>query len=192
MPVGRDGPPPSPEEAERALSRWPSDLTGLRTEWSLIKERWRQTDARAVALGEAACHERVDDEWSYVETLRHLVFVTDAWLGRVVLGEATPYHREALPPTFLPDLSFLGIDAGAEVALQDALALRREAQGTVDRVLAELDEAGLARICGANPAPGFPPETTQPVLRCIRTVLGEESAHCDFANRDLAVLEVRA
>ena len=25
-------------------------------------------------------HERVDDEWSFIETLRHLVFATDAWV----------------------------------------------------------------------------------------------------------------
>jgi hypothetical protein len=189
MPVGRDGPPPTPEEAAKAFARWPDDLAGLRTEWSRVKDRWQETDARARALGGDACNTRVADEWSYVETLRHLVFVTDAWVRRAVLGEARPYHREALPPTFLPDLSSLGIDVAAAVTLDEALELRRDAQGVVDRVLGELDEDGLARVCDANPAPGFPPQTTHAVLRCLKVVLNEELAHNQFAARDLAKLE---
>jgi len=174
------------------MNRWPADLVGLRTEWSAMKDRWQQTAARANALGEPACRERVNEEWSFVETLRHLVFVTDAWVGRTILGQASPYHREALPPTFLPDLSFLGIDAAADVSLAEALGLRSDAQAQVDGVLAELDDAGLLRVCDANPAPGFPPDTTQTVLRCLRVVLNEESAHHDFASRDLAALEDRS
>ena len=154
-----------------------------------MKARWRQTESRAQALGEDACRERVGGEWSFVETLRHLVFVTDAWVGRAVLGEAAPYHREALPPTFLPDLSPLGIEVGADVSLSDAIALRRDAQHVVDRVLDDLDEEGLSRICDPNPARGFPPETTHPVRRCLQVVLNEESAHLEFATRDLATLE---
>lgn len=189
MPVGQDAPPPSPEEAEHALSRWPTELVGLRAEWGFMKDRWLETENRARALGEDACHERVGGEWSFVETLRHLVFVTDAWVGRVVLGKATPYHREALPPTFLPDLSALGIDVGAQVTLSEAITLRRDAQGTVDRVLDTADEEGLSRICDRNPARGFPPDTSQTVRRCLQVVLNEESAHHGFASRDLASLE---
>ena len=156
-----------------------------------MKERWRETEVRAQALGEDACKERVDDEWSFVETLRHLVFVADAWLGRVVLGAEPPYHPEALPPTYLPDLSFLGIDASAKVSFADSLAVRRDAQRLADRVLDELDEDGLSRVCDPNPARGFPPETTQTVRRCLQVVLNEELAHHSFANRDLATLEAR-
>jgi hypothetical protein len=157
-----------------------------------MKVRWRETETQAQALGEDACLERVDGEWSFVETLRHLVFVTDAWIGRVVLGKAAPYHREALPPTFLPDLSFLGIDVGAEVSMTGALAVRRDAQSTVDRVLDDLDEEGLSRTCAPNQARGFPPDTSQIVRRCLQVVLNEESEHHGFASRDLASLERRS
>jgi len=191
MPVGQDAPPPSPEEAERALNRFPDDVAGLRTAWSDLKERWLETERRAADLGDEACSERIGEEWSFVETIRHLVFVTDAWIGRVVLGSPTPYHAESLPPTFLPDLSALGIDAGRSVGLQDALAVRRDAQATVDRLLAELDDDGLARVCDPNPAPGFPPTTEHTVLRCLRVVLNEESLHHSFATRDLATIEGR-
>lgn len=34
-------------------------------------------------------HERVDDEWSLVETLRHLVFAADVWMGRMILESAS-------------------------------------------------------------------------------------------------------
>jgi hypothetical protein len=156
-----------------------------------MKERWRATEERARALGESACQERVAEEWSFVETLRHLVFVTDAWISRCVVGDESPWHREALPPTFLPDLSALGIDVGASVTLDETIALRRSAQSVVDGVLAGLDADGLARVCDANPARGFPPVTTHEVRRCLLTVFNEEDFHHNFAVRDLAVLEAR-
>jgi hypothetical protein len=47
-------------------------------------------------------HRRADDEWSFVETLRHLAFAVDVWVSRIVLGEPMPYHRLGLPPTDYP------------------------------------------------------------------------------------------
>ncbi|WP_372430404.1 hypothetical protein [Janibacter melonis] len=39
----------------------------------------------------------VDDEWSFAQTLRHLVMATDTWLGRAVLGLDQPYHPLGQP-----------------------------------------------------------------------------------------------
>ena len=192
MPIGQDAPPPSPDEAEKALNRWPADLAGLRVEWSNMKGGWDQTVSWAQTLGEQACRERVNNEWSFIETLRHLVFVTDAWIGRVVLCEQAPYHRESLPPTFLPDLSFLGIDTTVELSMDAAISLRADSQATVDDLLTSLDDDGLLRLCDVNPARGFPPDTTHTVLRCVQVVLNEESAHHAFARRDLAAIEARS
>jgi hypothetical protein len=177
---------------ERVQLRNVRNADDFRAMWATIERLWSELTARAERLPESVRHERVAEEWSFVETLRHLVFVTDAWVRRCVLGEASPYHREALPPTFLPDLSALGIEVGASVSLDEAIALRRSSQSVVDGVLAGLDQDGLSRVCAANPARGFPPVTEFPVLRCLLTVLNEESAHHEFAVRDLAVLEGRA
>jgi hypothetical protein len=41
-----------------------------RTMWDTIEHLWSDTVARARRLPEDARQERVDDEWSFVETLR--------------------------------------------------------------------------------------------------------------------------
>ena len=53
------------------------DPQGLADAWTLIEDVWRATVARARMLPEALLFERVDDDWSFVETLRHLVMATD-------------------------------------------------------------------------------------------------------------------
>ncbi len=167
-------------------------LDDLRAAWSLIAERWRATDARAGRLGDDARDERVAGEWSYAETLRHLVFVTDAWIGRVVLGLAAPYHPASLPPSFLPDMSAVGIDVRRAWDFDEVLGARRDRQALVARLLDELGDEDLSRVCDENPAFGYPPGTTVPVVQCLHTVLGEEWAHHEYAVRDLTVLESRA
>ena len=60
--------------------------------WDTVERLWADTLARAERLPERLLHERVDDEWSFTETLRHLVFVADSWTGRMVLGDQS-FHR---------------------------------------------------------------------------------------------------
>lgn len=40
--------------------------------------------------------------WSLVETQRHLLFASDAWLGNAVLEEETPYHPWGFPAGGMP------------------------------------------------------------------------------------------
>jgi hypothetical protein len=51
---------------------------------------WGGTVERARRLPPALLHESVDGEWSYIETLRHLVFATDARIRRAILGDPAP------------------------------------------------------------------------------------------------------
>ncbi|MDA8359324.1 MAG: DinB family protein, partial [Actinomycetota bacterium] len=78
-------------EPERRKLR-AADPAGLADAWAMIEERWQMTVARARELPVQVVHERVDDEWSFVETLRHLVMATDSWLRRMVKGMDHPYH----------------------------------------------------------------------------------------------------
>ena len=75
----------------------PDDADGYRDLWPVLEEQWAATVARARALPEELLHERVDGEWSFIETLRHMLFVHDAWLRRAVLGEPAPYDPLDLP-----------------------------------------------------------------------------------------------
>lgn len=163
------------------MARWPDDVAGLRSAWADVTAAWEAIDARARSLGEAAARRRVAEEWSYVETARHLLFVIDLWIRGAVLAEPSPFHREGLPPTFAPVAAFPGVAPDVDVSLDTAIALRRDAQATVASVLADLDDDGLSRACGRA--------GEHTVLRCIKTALNEADLHRQFAARDLAVVE---
>lgn len=97
--------------------------------WDLVERIWADTTARPERLPEAARSERVDGEWSFAETLRHLVLATDAWashrrLGsRTVLAEPMPYHRLGVTHTPYPpaDAAALGIDLDARPSFAEVL-----------------------------------------------------------------------
>jgi DinB superfamily len=126
------------------------DPQGLAEAWALIEDVWRTTVARARTLPEASLFERVDDEWSFVETLRHLIFATDAWLLRMVRQLSHPYHPWGLAGSFLTDPASLGIDPEARPSLDDVLAVRRERSGDPLRM------GGLLILPDAVHAPGRP------------------------------------
>ena len=100
----------------RAMLR-PSDPEGMRAAWAALEDEWAKTITRALALPEDALHESVNDEWSFVQTLRHLVFAMDKWFTAPILGESVPPDRVAehrlrrLPvarPRLRPDAVGLG------------------------------------------------------------------------------------
>ena len=81
---------------DRAKMR-PTDPDGFRTAWDVVERLWAQTADRARRLDPDLLHRSVDEEWSYIETLRHLVFATDSWLRRAILGDPAPWHELDLP-----------------------------------------------------------------------------------------------
>jgi len=164
------------------------DPEGLRRAWATIETMWQRTTEQARGLPDVTRHASVDEEWSFVETLRHLIFVTDGWISRTVLGEAKPFHPLALPPTFVTDVDGFGIDPSAVPTFDEVLAARADRQAVVRNLLAGITEEELARRCDQNPAPGYPPNTEHVVLECIHIVLDEEWAHHRYAVRDLDAL----
>jgi hypothetical protein len=173
---------------ERA-TLFPRDADGLRQAWATIEAMWEATTERARGLPDAARNAHVDEEWSFVETLRHLIFVTDGWVSRTVLGEPTPFHPLALPPTFVTDAAGFGIDPSADPSFDDVVAARTDRQAVVRNLLAGITEEELARRCDRNPAPGYPPDTEHVVVDCIHIVIDEEWAHHRYAARDLDALD---
>jgi len=161
-----------------------------RTMWGTIERLWSDTVTRAERLPEPARHERVDDEWSFVETLRHLVFATDAWASRTILDEPMPYHRIGLTHTAYPpaDAAGLGIDLDAHPSFTEVMAVRTDRMALVRGIVDGLTDPELARICTRTPAPGYP-EEPHSVGDCLRVVMVEECEHRRYAVRDLAVLE---
>jgi hypothetical protein len=177
---------------ERARLKAMKTADDYRAMWDTIERLWSDTVARVERLPEPVRHERVAGEWSFVETMRHLVFATDAWASRTVLDEPMPYHRLGLTHTSYPpdDAVALGIDLAAQPSYAEVMEVRTDRVALVRRILDDLSDAGLERMCTRTPAPGYPDEQHS-VGACLRVVMYEECEHRRYATRDLAVLEAR-
>jgi uncharacterized protein YjbI with pentapeptide repeats len=97
-------------DPDRARMR-PTDPAGFREAWGIVERRWADTVTRARRLDPELLHESVDGEWSFIQTLRHLVFATDAWIRRALLGDPRPWDPLDLPFTTFRELRS-GIGAG--------------------------------------------------------------------------------
>ncbi|MBO0847202.1 MAG: DinB family protein [Nocardioides sp.] len=165
----------------------PQDADGFRSAWEILERRWGETVDRARALEPALLHERVDDEWSFIETLRHLCYATDAWVNRVYLGDPDPWSPLDLPFDTLRDLAW-DYDKDVRPSLDEVLALRADRQATVRRVLADLTDERLGQKTAPVDGRGWPPPDGYPVAEALGVVINEEYHHRRYAERDLAVL----
>jgi hypothetical protein len=177
-----------PDRAKMAAS----DPGEFSQAWDILEGLWQQTVERARRLPPELLHERVEGEWSFIQTLRHLVFATDAWVLRAVLGEPSPWHPLDLPHHEMRDQPGVPHDSDARPSLDEVLALRADRMATVRQVIASLTEEKLASMTEPVAGPGYPEPDSYPVGECLRTVLSEEWEHRLYAERDLDVLEARS
>jgi hypothetical protein len=145
--------PPRPRPGQDA-----SDRPGrVRDAWGLVERLWDGTVERARGLDPQLLHESVDGEWSFIETLRHLVYATDAWVRRAILGDPSPWHPLDLPWDEMPDTPGTPRDREARPSLDEVLALRRDRMATVRSVIDGLTVASLAAQTEPVEGPGWPP-----------------------------------
>jgi DinB superfamily len=161
---------------------------GFRAGWEMTERRWAATIERARGVPEELLHERVRDEWSFIETLRHLVFATDAWVLRAYLGDPWPYDPLGLPFTEMEDIPGIPNDPDARPSLDEILAVRESRFAVVREVLAGLTDERLAGTTQPVEGPGYPAPERYPVTRVLGAILTEEWLHREYAERDLAVL----
>ncbi len=176
---------------DRPLMR-PTDADGFRAAWAALERLWGQTVQHARSFAPEQLHESVDGEWSFIETLRHLVFATDAWVCRAVLGQPAPWHPLDLPHDIMADEPSVPRDRTARPSLEEVLALRADRMAIVREVLAGLTDEGLAGMTTPVTEPGYPQPESFPVRRCLGAVINEEWEHRLYAERDLAALADRA
>jgi hypothetical protein len=177
---------------ERVLLREARGADDLRALGAELERLWDDTLARAGRLPEAVLHERVDGEWSFVETLRHLVFAVDTWVDGWLRGQAAPFSPLGVPPTDLAPEEWptIGLDPDARPSCADAAALFADRRERLRAALAGVTDAQLDDERTATPVPAWG-EETHTVRECLRVPLEELCEHRRFAERDLAVFSGR-
>jgi hypothetical protein len=150
---------------------------GLRSARSAVEQAW------AGVLPTASGREdiSVDGEWSFSQTLRHLVLATNAWLHGAILGRDKPFLWIGQP---FADYELAG--GGTTIFREpktygEVLAVRAEHQGMVRDYLATVTDEVLAET---RPDPWAPEHRVQ-VLHCLHVILNEEWEHQRYAVRDL-------
>jgi DinB family protein/pentapeptide repeat protein len=164
----------------RAMLR-ASNPEDMRATWAALEGEWAKTITRAQALPEDALHESVNGEFSFVQTLRHLVMAMDKWFTAPVLGDS--FHPIGLPNTGSVDFPWPGLDYSLSPSVSEALAVRA---GRADRLrdfLGSVAETDLTRPIEVLE------NGTNPLHECIYTVFEEEFWHNRYALRDLTQLE---
>lgn len=166
-----------------------ADPEGLREAWAALGTAWAGTVERVAGMPEGTADVQVDGEWSFAQTLRHLVLATDMWLGKAVLRAEQPFH-----PLGLLDTGTAG-DDGVDLSpfttqaptYAEVLEARAGRVAMVRDFLAATTPEQLAEQ-RANPhAPQYP----ETVLSCLHTILEEEWEHHRYAVRDLDVIAAR-
>lgn len=150
-----------------------------------LEDAWDATIADARTRPEAALHEKVGGEFSFVETLRHVVFAADKWFTAPVLRE--PFDPMGLPNTGSLDFPWPGLDGDRVPSLDDALAARADRMAGVRAYVDDLgDPLELDReVEILENGPGHT------VRDCIGVVMEESFWHLRYARRDLATLTPR-
>ena len=172
-----------PERAQMS----PTDVAGLREAFATLDRLWAGTVEKARALPPEALHEQVDEEWSFIETLRHLGFAHACWVGGVVLADPSPWHPLDLPWDEAPVVDGVPWDRDVRPSLDEVLELRAQRRATVQAVLDGLDDAGLRREV-RSATPFLTDAEHLDVAQCLKVVINEEWEHRLYAERDLAVL----
>ena len=159
---------------------------GLRAAWAVLQSTWAATLDRAADMPAGTVDVSVDGEWSFAQTLRHLVLATDTWLRRGVLEIEQPFH-----PLGLRDAGTEGDGTDGSVftsdtpSYADVLAARADRVALVREFLATVTAEELAAERKNPHAPEYP----ETVRSCLHVILEEEWEHLRFAVRDLDAIE---
>ena len=168
-------PPPPPPVVPVA------DVDEARALVAAAESRMEATLERAATFTEDERQRRVGEEWSTVESLRHLVLVIDLWLSRTIAGEPDPFHPMALPPSFMPPKLFpdCSIDPAARPSFDEAAGVVRSRVATLRSYVDELTAEELDRPIEAH---------ARTVGGALQVIFTELAAHDAFMNRDLSLL----
>jgi len=162
------------------------DPDGLRAAWAALEETWAATLERVAAMPAGTVDVSVSGEWSFAQTLRHLVMATDAWLGRAIREIEQPFHPLGQPNAeYETDGNDMSIFATVTPSYSEVLEVRAGRVAMVRDFLATVTSADLA-VTRKNP---WAPEHPETILSCLHVILREEWEHHRYAVRDLDAID---
>ncbi|MFI6781855.1 DinB family protein [Micromonospora sp. NPDC050276] len=162
--------------------RQANDPADLRAAWAALERAWAAGVDRALSMPEGAVDVSIDGEWSFAQTLRHLAFAADAWLGKAILRRPQPFHPLGQAHVEYETDGFdMSVFATEQPTFDAVLQVRAERQAMVRDFLATATPELLAE---SRPSAWWP-EHIVSVLHCVHVILGEEWQHLRFALRDL-------
>jgi len=174
-----------PGRAERRAG----DPDGLRAAWATLERTWAGTLERVAAMPAGTVDVSVGGEWSFAQTLRHLVLATDAWLGRAVLGIEQPFHPIGQADASLRDGGLdKSIFTTAAPSYTEVLEVRAGRVAMVRDFLATVTSDELA----ATRKHPWDPEYQATTLSCLHVILEEEWEHHRYAVRDLDAIDAKS
>ena len=175
-----------PERAAVRAMRTPDEY---RATWVRIEAMWATTVQRVLRMPSGSADRRVRGEWSFTQTLRHLVFATDCWVRQAMQGRDDAFHPFGVNHTEMGgDLAArIGLRLDATPMIDEVLAARADRMDLVRSILAALTTEQMDTISLRSPAPDAPEERF-PWHECLRVVMNEEVEHHRYVTRDLALL----
>jgi hypothetical protein len=162
------------------------DPDGLRAAWAALERTWTGTLDRVAAMPTGTVDVSVGGEWSFAQTLRHLILATDTWLGRGILELEQPFHPLGLAgPGAEEDGLDMSVFSTAMPSYAELLEARAGRVAMLRDFLTTVTSEELATL-RKNPWSPEYPETT---LSCLHVILEEEWEHHRYAVRDLDAIE---
>jgi len=159
----------------------PTNPEDMRATWAALEAEWAKTISRARALPDDKLHESVNGEFSFVQTVRHLVFAMDKWFTVPVLGG--DFDPIGMPNSGSVDFGWPNLDYSLTPSVSEALAVRADRATRFRDYLASVAATDFTRSIDVLE------NGTNPLQECIYTVFEEEFWHNRYALRDLALLE---
>jgi DinB family protein/pentapeptide repeat protein len=164
------------------------DPDGLRAAWATLERTWAATLERVAAMPAGTVDVSAGGEWSFAQTLRHLVMATDVWLGRSILKIEQPFHPIGQPHAeYETDGLDMSVFTTVTPPYAEVLKVRAGRVAMVRDFLATVTSDVLAETQHNPWAPEYP-ETT---LSCLHVILNEEWEHHRYAVRDLDAIEAK-
>lgn len=165
------------------------DPDGLRAAWATLERTWAATLDRVAAMPAGTVDVSVGGEWSFAQTLRHLVMATDVWLRRTILEIEQPFHPIGQPNAeYETDGNDMSIFTMVTPSYAEVLEVRAGRVAMVRDFLATVTSEELAAT-RKNP---WDSEYQESTLSCLHVIFEEEWEHHRYAVRALDAIEAKS